>query len=58
MKLNFNPITQNQIFNSYRINQSAAAKMGRPGLLRHRKNERTWYSYHPRESRAVSWNHL
>ncbi len=31
MKLNFNPITQNQIFNSYRINQSAAAKNGKNG---------------------------
>ena len=31
MKLNFNTVTQNQIFNSYRINQSAAAKNGRSG---------------------------
>lgn len=29
MKLNFNTITQNQIFNAYRINQSAAAKNGK-----------------------------
>lgn len=29
MKLNFNPVTQNQIFNSYQINQSAAAKTGK-----------------------------
>lgn len=31
MKLNFNTVTQNQFFNSYRINQSAAAKNGRSG---------------------------
>lgn len=29
MKLNFNPVSQNQIFNAYRINQSAAAKTGK-----------------------------
>lgn len=29
MKLNFNPVPQNQIFNSYQINQSAAAKTGK-----------------------------
>lgn len=29
MKLNFNPVTQNQIFNPYQINQSAAAKTGK-----------------------------
>lgn len=29
MKLNFNPGAQNQIFNAYRINQSAAAKTGK-----------------------------
>lgn len=31
MKLNFNPVTQNQFFNSYRINQSAAAQNGKTG---------------------------
>lgn len=31
MKLNFNTVTQNQIFNAYRINQSAAAKNGKTG---------------------------
>lgn len=31
MKLNFNPVTQNQIFSAYRINQSAAAKNGKAG---------------------------
>lgn len=28
MKLNFSPIVQNQIFNVYRINQSAVQKNG------------------------------
>ncbi len=32
MKLNFNPVTQNQIFSAYRINQSAAAKTGKAGI--------------------------
>lgn len=31
MKLNFNPVTQNQFFHVYRINQSAAAKSGKAG---------------------------
>lgn len=31
MKLNFNPIVQNQIFNVYRINQSAVQKNGKVG---------------------------
>ena len=31
MKLNFNPIVQNQIFNVYRINQSAVQKNGKIG---------------------------
>lgn len=31
MRLNFNPVTQNQIFNAYQINQSAAAKTGKTG---------------------------
>ncbi len=31
MKLSFNPVTQNQIFNAYQINQSAAAKNGKTG---------------------------
>lgn len=32
MKLNFNTVTQNQFFNSYWINQSAAAKNGKSGI--------------------------
>lgn len=32
MKLNFNTVTQNQFFHSYRINQSAAVKNGKSGI--------------------------